>query len=74
VVEIKKFEAMLSWAKHRIKTKSTKLDAKVEFNCIMERLSRDLKLYRITPYELIKVRIEEISRNMSDENINNITE
>ncbi|XP_072753921.1 uncharacterized protein Rsh isoform X4 [Anoplolepis gracilipes] len=55
VVEIKKFEAMLSWAKHRIKTKSTKLDAKVEFKCIMERLSRDLKLYRITPHELIRI-------------------
>ncbi|CAG5097915.1 Similar to RAP1GAP: Rap1 GTPase-activating protein 1 (Homo sapiens), partial [Cotesia congregata] len=31
VVEIKKFEAMLSWAKHRIKTKSSKVDAKHEF-------------------------------------------
>ncbi|XP_020294253.1 uncharacterized protein LOC109859929 isoform X2 [Pseudomyrmex gracilis] len=55
VVEIKKFEAMLNWAKHRIKTKSTKIDAKVEFKCIMERLSRDLKLYRITPQELIRI-------------------
>ncbi|XP_011642478.1 uncharacterized protein LOC105430558 [Pogonomyrmex barbatus] len=55
VGEIKKFEAMLSWAKNRIKTKSTKLDAKVEFKCIMERLSRDLKLYRITPHELIRI-------------------
>ncbi|XP_031776631.1 uncharacterized protein LOC100122885 isoform X2 [Nasonia vitripennis] len=54
VVEIKKFEAMLSWAKHRIKTKSD-VDANVEFKCIMERLSRDLKLYRITPQELIKI-------------------
>lgn len=41
VVEIKKFEAMLSWAEHRIKTKSYKIDAKLEFDCIMERLSRD---------------------------------
>lgn len=55
VVEIKKFEAMLNWARHRTKTKSTKLDAKVEFKCIMERLSRDLKLYRITPHELIRI-------------------
>lgn len=55
VVEIKKFEAMLNWARHRIKTKATKLDAKVEFKCIMERLSKDLKLYRITPQELIRV-------------------
>ncbi|XP_015587911.2 uncharacterized protein LOC107264305 isoform X3 [Cephus cinctus] len=55
VVEIKKFEAMFGWAKHRIKTKSSKVDAKVEFQCIMERLSRDLKLYRITPQELIRI-------------------
>ncbi|XP_044580473.1 uncharacterized protein LOC123262373 isoform X1 [Cotesia glomerata] len=55
VVEIKKFEAMLSWAKHRIKTKSSKVDAKHEFKCIMERLSKDLKLYRITPQELIRI-------------------
>ncbi|XP_025163068.1 uncharacterized protein LOC105182753 isoform X5 [Harpegnathos saltator] len=54
VVEIRKFEAMLNWANHRIKTK-TKIDAKVEFKCIMERLSRDLKLYRITPHELIRI-------------------
>ncbi|XP_051164393.1 uncharacterized protein LOC127283500 isoform X3 [Leptopilina boulardi] len=55
VVEIKKFEAMLSWAKHRIETKSYKIDAKMEFDCIMERLSRDLKLVRITPQELIRI-------------------
>jgi len=58
VLEIKKFEAMLNWAKHKVKTKSSKVDAKVEFKCIMERLSRDLKLYRITPHELIRVRIQ----------------
>lgn len=57
VVEIKKFEAMLNWTNHRIKTK-TKIDAKLEFKCIMERLSRDLRLYRITPQELIRVSIE----------------
>ncbi|XP_050477240.1 uncharacterized protein LOC126867115 isoform X4 [Bombus huntii] len=56
VGEIKKFEAMLEWAKNRIKDKkSTKVDPKVEFKCIMERLSRDLKLYRITPQELIRI-------------------
>lgn len=55
VVEIKKFEAMLNWAKHRTKSKTSKLDAKHEFKCIMERLSKDLKLYRITPQELIRV-------------------
>lgn len=47
---------MLGWARHKIRTKtSSKLDAKLEFKCIMERLARDLKLYRISPQELIKV-------------------
>ncbi|XP_034941972.1 uncharacterized protein rsh [Chelonus insularis] len=55
VGEIKKFEAMLNWAKHRIKNKPNKADAKHEFKCIMERLSKDLKLYRITPQELIRI-------------------
>lgn len=54
VVEIKKFEAMLRWAKNRIKNKS-ETEASIEFKGIMERLSKDLKLYRITPQELIKV-------------------
>jgi hypothetical protein len=56
IAEVKKFEAMLGWAKHKIKTKtSSKIDSKLEFRCIMERLARDLKLYRISPQELIKV-------------------
>lgn len=56
IAEVRKFEAMLSWARHKIKTKtSSKIDAKLEFKCIMERLSRDLKLYRISPQDLIKV-------------------
>ncbi|XP_066245501.1 uncharacterized protein rsh isoform X1 [Euwallacea similis] len=56
IPEIRKFESMLSWARHKIRTKtSSKLDAKLEFKCIMERLARDLKLYRISPQELIKV-------------------
>ncbi|XP_044749572.1 uncharacterized protein LOC123310202 [Coccinella septempunctata] len=56
IAEIRKFEAMLEWTKHKIRTKtSSKLDAKLEFKCIMERLARDLKLYRISPQELIKV-------------------
>ncbi|XP_030767315.1 uncharacterized protein LOC115891057 isoform X1 [Sitophilus oryzae] len=56
IPEIRKFEAMLAWARHKIKTKmSSKLDARLEFKCIMERLARDLKLYRISPQELIKV-------------------
>lgn len=56
IPEVRKFEAMLSWAKHKVKQKvSAKTDAKVEFRCIMERLTRDLKLHRISPQELIKV-------------------
>ncbi|XP_063993612.1 uncharacterized protein Rsh isoform X2 [Diachasmimorpha longicaudata] len=56
VVEIEKFVAMLNWAKNKIKVKTNnKTDAKHEFKCIMERLSKDLKLYRITPHELIRI-------------------
>ncbi|XP_031635278.1 uncharacterized protein LOC116348425 isoform X2 [Contarinia nasturtii] len=56
VPEVRKFEAMLAWAKNKVKQKvSTKTDVKVEFRCIMERLTRDLKLHRISPQELIKV-------------------
>ncbi|CAH0625546.1 unnamed protein product [Chrysodeixis includens] len=56
VPEVRKFEAMLSWARNKIKAKSAnKTDAKNEFKCTMERLARDLKLYRISPQELIKV-------------------
>ncbi|CAG9823059.1 unnamed protein product [Phaedon cochleariae] len=56
IPEVVKFEAMLTWAKHKIRTKtSSKVDTKLEFKCIMERLSRDLKLYRIAPQELIKI-------------------
>jgi hypothetical protein len=51
---------MLKWAKQRIKSKtySNKVDAKVEFRCCMDRLTRDLKLYRIPPTDLIKVIIK----------------
>ncbi|XP_054262334.1 uncharacterized protein LOC128986173 [Macrosteles quadrilineatus] len=56
IPEVRKFEAMLAWAKHKIRTKSsTKMDAKLEFKVTMDRLSRDLKLYRISPQELIKI-------------------
>ena len=57
VAEIRKFEAMLAWARHKIRSAPTpsKIDAKIEFKCTMERLARDLKLYRISPQDLIKV-------------------
>ncbi|KAJ2951638.1 hypothetical protein O0L34_g13796 [Tuta absoluta] len=57
IPEVRKFEAMLSWARNKIKCKSAanKTDVKNEFKCTMERLARDLKLHRISPQELIKV-------------------
>ncbi|KAL0114068.1 hypothetical protein PUN28_011408 [Cardiocondyla obscurior] len=54
--EIKKFEAMLNWAKHKVKTtKSSKIDAKVEYTCIMTRLTKELTLHKISPQELIRI-------------------
>ncbi|MCL4136096.1 UNVERIFIED_CONTAM: hypothetical protein GTU68_001309 [Idotea baltica] len=56
VGEIIKFEAMLNWARHRVRSKGgSKIDSKVEFRCIMERLTKELKLYRISPQDLIKI-------------------
>ncbi|XP_047492045.1 uncharacterized protein LOC125041252 [Penaeus chinensis] len=56
VAEITKFEAMLTWAKNRVRVKgASKVDSRVEFRCIMERLTRELKLYRISPQDLIKI-------------------
>ena len=51
IPEIHKFEAMLKWAKNYIKNQGyqNKSDAKLDFRACMERLSRDLKLYRISP-------------------------
>ncbi|XP_043201760.1 uncharacterized protein LOC122370333 [Amphibalanus amphitrite] len=54
--EIRKFEVMLQWTKHKVRTKApNRVDARIEFKCTMERLTRDLKLYRISPQELIKI-------------------
>ncbi|XP_037039105.1 uncharacterized protein LOC119076446 isoform X4 [Bradysia coprophila] len=56
IPEIRKFEAMLAWGRNKVKQKlSAKVDARLEFRCIMDRLTRDLKLHRITPNELIKI-------------------
>ena len=57
VPEVAKFETMLQWAKHKIRTRAvtSRIDAKIEFRCTMERLTRDLRLYRISPQDLIKV-------------------
>ena len=53
---------MLKWAHSRVRSKrfSNKVDAKVEFRCCMDRLTRDLKLYRIAPQDLIKVKYQSI--------------
>ena len=47
---------MLRWARHKVRHKSfsNRVDAKIEFRCCMDRLTRDLKLYRIPPTDLIK--------------------
>ena len=59
VPEIHKFEAMLKWAKNHIRKQSysNKVEAKIDFRACMERLSRDLKLYKISPNDLIKEKI-----------------
>ena len=51
IPEIHKFEAMLKWAKNIIKKQGyqNKSDAKANFRACMDWLSRDLKLYRISP-------------------------
>ena len=47
---------MLKWAKNHIKKQSyaNKVEAKIDFRACMDRLSRDLKLYKISPNDLIK--------------------
>lgn len=67
IPEVRKFECMLGWAKHKIRTRtSSKLDAKLEFKVTMERLARDLKLYRISPQELIKVTYFILNSNITN--------
>ncbi|GIY77773.1 signal-induced proliferation-associated 1-like protein 1 [Caerostris darwini] len=53
IPEITKFHAMMDWANYKIE-KSHCVDPK-ELVCIMNRLTRDLKLQKIPPQELIKV-------------------
>lgn len=71
--EVKKFEAMVAWAQNKVKIKSTKIDAKLEYKCIMDRLSRDLKLHKITPQELIRVNIKRKMYYMILKNKKNIS-
>ncbi|XP_065311271.1 uncharacterized protein rsh isoform X1 [Dermacentor albipictus] len=53
IPEVTKFEVMLRWATHHVKT-INRPDPR-ELQCTMNRLTRDLKLYLIPPQELIKV-------------------
>ncbi|XP_054722058.1 uncharacterized protein LOC129231720 [Uloborus diversus] len=53
ISEVAKFQVMLQWANNKI-AMSAKVDPR-ELHCTMNRLTRDLKLYKIPPQELIKV-------------------
>lgn len=57
ITEIRKFEAMLAWANNRVaqKQSASKVNERLEFRCIMDRLTRDLKLQKISPQDLIKI-------------------
>ncbi|XP_071043931.1 uncharacterized protein [Parasteatoda tepidariorum] len=67
VAEVVKFQVMLEWTKYKIEM-STKVDPR-ELNCTMNRLTRDLKLYKIPPQELIKVILP--TKTISNERILN---
>ncbi|XP_055930652.1 uncharacterized protein LOC129960928 isoform X3 [Argiope bruennichi] len=53
ISEVTKFQVMLQWANYKIEM-STSVDPR-ELECIMNRLTRDLKLQKIPPQELIRV-------------------
>lgn len=55
--EIRKFEAMLAWARNKVSKMRLQppRDGQFEFECIMERLTRDLNLCRISPSELLSI-------------------
>ncbi|GBL74425.1 Signal-induced proliferation-associated 1-like protein 1 [Araneus ventricosus] len=53
ISEVSKFQVMLQWANYKIEM-STNVDPR-ELECIMNRLTRDLKLQKIPPQELIRV-------------------
>lgn len=54
IPEVQKFRTMLEWSRSKIKHNPCR-DSNFEFRCTMERLTRDLKLYNISPTDLIKV-------------------
>lgn len=69
IPEIRKFEAMVLWARNKIeRTKfNPNFDKQFEFECIMERLSRDLELCRISPKELLNIVLP--SKSLKNEKI-----
>ncbi|KAF0296795.1 Rap1 GTPase-activating protein 1 [Amphibalanus amphitrite] len=67
--ELHKFEVMLRWTRHKVRSRpaASRADARLEFRRSMERLARDVKLYRISPQELIRVVLP--SKAISNERI-----
>ena len=68
--ELHKFEVMLRWTRHKVCSRpsaASRADARLEFQRSMERLARDVKLYRISPQELIRVVLP--SKAISNERI-----
>ncbi|XP_014664555.1 PREDICTED: uncharacterized protein LOC106806909 [Priapulus caudatus] len=56
VSEIEKFQSMLAWAKYYLRRqRHPKGRASEDLKTIMDRLSQDLKLHKISPNDLIKV-------------------
>ncbi|XP_076321316.1 uncharacterized protein LOC143230902 [Tachypleus tridentatus] len=53
IPEVRKFEVMLLWAKNKVQRNNR--HNPWELHCTMNRLTRDLKLYKIPPQDLIKV-------------------
>lgn len=55
--EIRKFEAMLAWARNKVAKMKVQPnhDTQFEFECIMARLAQDLNLCRISPTELLSI-------------------
>ena len=54
--ELHKFEVMLRWTRHKVRAwPAGRQDARIELERTMQRLARDVKLYRISPQDLIRV-------------------
>ncbi|XP_023244034.1 uncharacterized protein LOC111641977 [Centruroides sculpturatus] len=53
IPEVKKFEVMLQWANHKVNNMGH--PDPQELQCMMNRLTRDLKLHKISPQDLIKI-------------------